>query len=150
MANIFWTRPLFNSFRLHNSSKSTYFRTFQLISFPNLHSYFLLVGFFCLFVCLFVSLLLFRFLLKHLIRQMCPSPPHEEPLLQLCCWLTSTQLQLSGCSGPTLHSFHTRCCQSRPELDVIGLCIWVLNPSDTSDPALLSPSVSLDRWAKVI
>lgn len=56
----------------------------------------------CLLHCLFLS-----FSEMHLIRQVGPPSP-QIPLHQLCCRVPSTQLQLSGCPGPTLHSFPTR------------------------------------------
>ena len=56
-------------------------------------------------------------------------PPHQEPLLQLCCGNTTSQDLLC------LLSFPQGCCQTIPELNVVGHCTWVLNPSDTTDPA---------------
>ena len=55
----------------------------------------------CLLHCLFLS-----FSEMHLIRQVGPPSP-QIPLHQLCCRVPSTQLQLSVCPGPTLHSFPT-------------------------------------------
>ena len=54
----------------------------------------------CLLHCLFLS-----FSEMHLIRQVGPPSP-QIPLHH--CRVPSTQLQLSGCTGPTLHSFPTR------------------------------------------
>ena len=61
---------------------------------------------------------------------------HEAHPPQLC-WGTTppTLLWKHNFSGSTLLSFPQGCCQTRPELNVVGHCTWVLNPSDTTDPA---------------
>ncbi|XP_032746876.1 zinc finger protein 25-like [Rattus rattus] len=63
--------------------------------------------------------------LKEVFRQVCTSS-RSEPLPQLCCRLPSTPLQLSGAQDLLCTASHQACCQSRPEVDVVGHCAWVL------------------------
>ena len=108
-----------------NSSKPTYFRTF-LISFPVLHSNFYCFGF--LIACLLNSLIGWLILCFYFVFFLNlsnhawspPSPAGTTPLTLLQAAFHTTSLDLLCTASPQC------CCQTRPELDVLGHCTWVL------------------------
>ena len=99
---------------------------FKLISFPLLHSNFYCFGF--LLACLLNSLidwLILRFYFVFFLNLSNhawspPSPAGTTPPTLLQAAFHTTSLDLLCTASPQC------CCQTRPELDVLGHCTWVL------------------------